>query len=298
MTQAWSRGQVDAAIALLKQINTGEASVLAAVQALPSNDVDDDPLIRQAINEIAGLSAGHTVSVESKAKSLLKFGRNSALNNTTFETIWEQGGHETYVSTNAIDRVSSSNAGNTQSVVIEGHTISGSDLTFVVQTATLNGQNKVTLTTPLARATRMYNNGSTDFAGTVYVFEDDTVTGGVPNTASKIHLVGSGAPRNQTEKAATAFSSTDYMLVTHLYGSVSTKTAATVEFVFQIRESGKVFRNRAPGFSAARDSGASVIPLRPYLIVPPNADCRLIGKATANNTEAEGGFGGYLAAVV
>ena len=256
-----------------------------------------DSRIAHAINEIAG-TYSDTVSVESKAKSLVKFGRRSTLG-TSFATVWEAtNANETYVSTNAIDTISSSSASDTGTVTVEGHTISGSDLTFAVQAATLNGQNKVVLGTPLARATRIFNTDSSDWVGDIYVYQDDTLTGGVPNTAAKIHLKGTGVPRNQSEKCSTAISSVDYMLVTTLFGSVSSKTNAIVEFEFQIRESGGVFRTRAPGFSAAEDSGGVSMMLDPLLIVPSNADCRMIAKSSASNTEVEAGFGGYLAIVV
>ena len=93
--------------------------------------------------------------VRVKPKNLLKFGRNE--NVTTGEcTIMELAGSETaetYVSTNAITHVISDDA-NTGDLYIEGHTISGSDLTFATQTVTLTGTTAKALTTPLARATR------------------------------------------------------------------------------------------------------------------------------------------------
>lgn len=162
---------------------------------MASAGLDNDPQIAWALAAIQE-QYGDIVSVDAKKKSLLKFGRNPAVG-TSFETIWNTGGDETYPTSNSIDKISSSNDGDTQEVVIEGHTIdSNGELTFVSQTKTLEGQTESALDTPLARCTRLYNNDSTNFAGTVYIYEDDTVTAGVPQTAAKIHLTVS-AGKNQ-----------------------------------------------------------------------------------------------------
>lgn len=124
-----------------------------------------DADIKHAINLIYS-TYGDRVSVDAKRKDLVKFGRNPAAD-TSAQTVWNQGGNETYVSTNAIDSISSSSTSDTGTVSIEGHTISGSDLTFVVQSKTLTGQTKATLDTPLARCTRVYNTGTADFVGDI-----------------------------------------------------------------------------------------------------------------------------------
>lgn len=86
-----------------------------------------DPKIQQAINVISS-TYGDDVSVDTKKKSLLKFGRNDDVG-TSEEMVWLLGGYETDAVGNSIDTISSSNAGDTQEVVVEGHTVSGSDLT-------------------------------------------------------------------------------------------------------------------------------------------------------------------------
>ena len=134
---------------------------------------ESDFLIKYAQRSILS-DFSDRVSVFEKDKQLLKFGRNESVGTSeaTIMTLPSGQSEETYVSSNIIDTISSNNSSDTQEVVIEGHTISGSDLTFSSQTATLNGQNKVTLSTPLARATRVYNNGSADLLGSVFVYED------------------------------------------------------------------------------------------------------------------------------
>ena len=117
--------------------------------------IDDDPKIAAAIQEIYN-TYGDLVSVGSKKKQLIKFGRNTDLS-TTQEQVWLQGGTEDLPSDNIINTLVSTNAGDDQTVTIEGHTISGNNLTFVTQPATINGTTDVTLTTSLARATRLLN---------------------------------------------------------------------------------------------------------------------------------------------
>lgn len=255
------------------------------------------PAIQQAINEIYS-SYGAVVSVYEKQKSLTKFGRSVQVQTTasTIMTLPTGTFNETYVSTNIIDTISSSSSADTQTVTVEGHTISGSDLTFVVQNTTLMGQNKVTLATPLARMTRLYNTGSTNFAGVVYGYEDQSIMSGVPQTDSKVHLM---VPigTNQSEKASTSVSSTDYWIITSYYASLLNKTAAFADVQLQVRRFGSVFRTQAD-IGVSSGGGVSQLVFNPYLIAPANSDIRLIAIASANGTDVSGGTTGYLASVV
>ena len=181
--------------------------------------------------------------------------------------------NETYVSTNIITTIISSSTSDTNTVQVEGHTISGSDLTFVVQSATLNGQNAVTLGTALARVSRVFNTSGTDHVGQIAVTEDDTFSAGVPNTAAKVHLlVRTG--ENQSEKASTSISSVDYWVITHVNADMLTKAAAFAEVDLEIRLADKVFRPIIE--ISCSDSHAGVFSFTPYIIVPPNSDVRLV----------------------
>ena len=179
-------------------------------------------------------------SHKAKGKSLLKFGRSEGLD-TTSQTVQAQGGNEIFPTTNTITTVSSSNAGDTIPVIIEGHTVTGTgtdaQFTFSVQSALLAGQTEVALTTPLARVSRVYNAGATNLAGDVYVYEADTVTAGVPQTAAKIHIkIEAGA--DQSYKAATTTSNIEMFYLTGFAGSVNKKTTATVVIELQVRRVG------------------------------------------------------------
>lgn len=219
------------------------------------------------------------VSVRPKAKSLLKFGNNSAVD-TSLETIWSVGGDETYVSSNTIAYVSSSSSSDTGTYALEYHTVDGDgNFTFGVQTGTLAGQTKTAISIPCARTSRIYATDNNNWVGDIYVYEDDTVTGGVPDTASKIHIKGE-AGRNQSYKLASTLSKDDFYFVCGGFLGVKEKTAAFVDAELEVRTKGSVFR---PGVTlTASNSSGQFVQFRPFVIVPANADFR--GRAEANTT--------------
>lgn len=261
-----------------------------------------DSTLLDAIKRIEN-DYGDIVSVDEKRKALLKYGRNKEVGTATtgYTLMILPSGEtaETYVYTNAIDSISSSNTNDDQAVVVEGHTISGNSLTFVSQTATLNGQNRVALGTSLARVTRLYNASTTNddtIAGKVYVFENDTLSAGVPQTATKIHLTTDTA-RQQSQKASTSISSVDYWIVTSFYASVLEKTSAFADVELQVRTLPGVFRQQVD-IAASSSSGTVIYNFNPYLIVPKNSDVRLQAVASAASTDVAGGINGYLAKVI
>jgi len=253
----------------------------------------DEPWLEHAI-DIIYADYGHKVSATRKNKDLLKFGRTEEVQTTKTTIMAHKSGtyNETYVSTNIIDTVSSSSGSDTEILTVEGHTIDGSgDFTFVVQSATLDGQNKVTLSTPLARMTRMYNANSTDLVGTVYGYQDSAITSGVPNTGSLVHCV-IPAGLNQSEKCSTTISSTDYWLITSIRGGVVEKTLSYGDFNLEVRLQGGVFRDIQDFTSGSGSDGG--YKFKPYLIIPPNSDVRIRATASANNKEMNASIQGVL----
>lgn len=258
------------------------------------NIADYDAGLKHALREIKG-TYGDDVSISAKRKSLYKFGRNDDIG-TSFETVWQRGGDETYVTTNLIDSISSSNAGDTQETKVEGHTCTnGIPTTFVVQDVTLQGQTKTSLSTPLCRATRMFNNNSSDFAGTVYVYEDDTVVSGVPQTTAKIHLQATSTD-NQTLKAATSTSAQDYWIITEVFVGVDRQNTRSVDFRVQIREPNKVFRTKI-ALSCNSSAGSCSETFNPPLIVPKSSDLRVRAISSGTSTGVTAALNGYLAIV-
>jgi hypothetical protein len=100
----------------------------------------------------------------------------------------------TYSTSADIDSISSSDAGDSVSVELEGLNASGA---IVTQTATLNGRTRVALGTPLQRVYRMKNTGATDLAGHVYCYVNTAITDGVPDDSTKVRAVIQGS-YNQT----------------------------------------------------------------------------------------------------
>lgn len=257
-------------------------------------DPDQSPGIAHCINVIRE-TYGDTVSVRAKAKSLTKFGRNEEVGTgaTTIMTLPTSVSSETYRTTNSIDTLSSSSASDTQSVTIEGHTVTNGQLTFVVQTVTLNGQNKVTLPTPLARATRLYTTSTTSFVGVIYVYPNTTISGGVPtdNTAPNLMV---RAGRRQSEKASTSISKGDYWLITKIYFDILEKSASFVSVEIETRQWGEGFRQVIT--KGTQDS--TELEFDPPLIIPKNSDIRMVARADGSGTDVSGGMVGYLAKVV
>jgi hypothetical protein len=261
-------------------------------------EVPDGRLV-QAEREIQA-TFGDVVSIDKKAKSLLKFGKSAALAANTIETVWSYGGNETYISDNLIDSISSSNAADNEEIYLECHTVTGTGtdqkFAFLTQTVSLNGQNRVPLPTPVARVSTIYNNTGTELVGSVYVYEDTPLVAGVPQDRPKVHAhIAQGF--QQSFKAATTFSDGDYYILTGGFGSVSNKQAASVDFYLEVRTAGKVFRQGA-AVSASSTGGSWEIELDPCLIIPKNSDIRITCETSTLGAVVFGSFKGYLAKVI
>lgn len=254
---------------------------------------DKDPWMEHA-KQVIFADDGVNVSLEAKNKDLLKFGRNTDVETAiaTIMVLPDGIDNETYVATNIITKIISNNANDGETVQIEGHTISGNDFTFVVQSATLNGQTEVTLSTPLARVTRVFNTSATDLTGIIYVTEDDTFSSGVPQTDAGVHLI-LRAGHNQSEKASTTLSSVDYWVITSFHADLMTKSASFAEVDLEIRLFGKTFRQVED--VSCSDSHTGQYDFFPYLIVPPNSDIRLRGISdSASGRDVSGAIEGSL----
>lgn len=232
-----------------------------------------DPWMDHAIGIIMSDDGVH-VDTKFKQKDLLKFGRNKDVETeiATLMTLPDGVDNETYVETDLITTIISSNAGDGETVSVEGHTISGGDKTFLVQPATLNGQTAVTLTTPLSRCSRVKNSSATELQGLISVTEDDTFTAGVPDTDAGVHLQ-VVAGMQQSEKASTSLSSVDYWVVTSFHGEMFSKLAAFAEVELEIRLAGEVFL--PVDDISCSDAHDGILEFKPYCIVKPNSDVRL-----------------------
>lgn len=260
-------------------------------------EVPDGRLV-QAEREIEQFF-GERVSIDTKAKSLIKFGKSASLVTGSLQTVWTLAGNETYVSTNAIDSISSSSTLDQEVIYIEGHTVTGTgqdqQFTFVTQMVNLNGRTRVALPIPLARVSLAYNDNGSPLVGRVTIYENTALTDGVPTDVTKIHIdIPTGF--QESFKAATTFSNTDYFVLTGGFGSVSTKTGGGADFYLEIREPGKIFRQVAA--ISGTDAGPWQINLDPAVIVPKNCDLRVRAETSVNNTAVFTSFQGYLAKVI
>lgn len=260
-------------------------------------EVPDGRLV-QAEREIEA-TFGDRVSIDRKAKSLVKFGKSAELSVNGTATIWTVGGHEVYVNDNLITHISSSSAADVHEVFLECHTVSGTGqdakFSFMTQTVTLQGQTKVALPAPVARVSQVFNNNGVELVGRVTVYEDVAVTAGVPDDETKIHIdIPTGLQGSL--KAATTFSDEDYYVLTGGFGSVSLKQSAAADFYLEVREVGKVFVQKAA--VSASSGGPWDIDLDPAVIIPKNADVRITVETGTNNAVVFGVFKGYLAKVM
>ena len=239
------------------------------------------------------------VSVDRKAKSLIKFGKSAPLTTGSLQTVWTVGGNETYVNDNLIDSISSSSLLDQEEIYVEGHTVTGTgfdqQFSFVSFTVNLNGRTRVALPIPLARVSMIYNNNGSVLAGRVVVYENTALTNGIPTDVTKIHI---DIPLGFQEsfKVATTFSNTDYYILTGGFGAVSGKQDGAADFYLEIREPGKVFRQVAA--IAGSSASSWIIDLDPAVIVPKNCDVRVRVDSGSNNLIVFTSFQGYLAKVM
>lgn len=302
----------------LDNINDNFEELYAAMDIIHAQEVAVSSYATAIANasSVDSTILGSGVSVSEKAKDLLKFGRNSAVG-TSFETVGVFQGttaNEAHVSTNLIDSISSDDQTNDVGIsfVIEGHTIDASgNLTFVVQTATLDGtdaRTKVALTTPLARATRLYVANSGTFnspqavpTGNIYVYDDtDGIAAGVPSTAAATKVMIT-AGETQSEKCATSISYKDFWFIEKISAAISTASGPTniITARAEIRDvfNGGVWRPLGRDVTLRTNENGVTFDYSPLLIIPPNHDVRLRAKTDAGSSGVFGSIQGYLAVV-
>lgn len=140
-----------------------------------------------------------------------------------------------------IDSISSSNAGDTQILEIDGLDTS---YNRVIQTKALSGQARVALDTSLIRVFRVKNIGSVDLAGVAYCYVNTAIVLGVPTDTTKVRaliLVGN----NQTNMAifTVPAGQTGYMRDWYAATSGARKTSVhTVKL--KARPFGQVFQQK------------------------------------------------------
>lgn len=128
--------------------------------------------------------------------------------------IWIPGGTYAFSTSAATHYISSSDNADDQQIKVVGL---DENWEQQIKFVNLVGQTKTTIEGKFLRINSIHNVDRTSFAGTVYVYEDNTVSVGVPQTASKIRAVASSllqvyrgtiytVPANKTAFIIEAFS--------------------------------------------------------------------------------------------
>lgn len=242
-----------------------------------SNEVTSDWLIEVAKGNVTGYSIVN------------KFGHNPDIDAGVITDIWDYGGLYTYPTVAAVNYISSDNILDTQIITVEGL---DANWEFQRVNVVLDGQNKTQIgtTETWMRVFKAYNSDSTEFSGTVYIYENDTVVLGVPQTDAAIKAFLSTTAQ-QTEMALYTIpaNKTGYLIQKRWSLNDSGSTRAIVTMM--VREFGGIFRSK--GLNALKNSGVSLIeidyPLP--LVIPEKSDilmrCR---ETTSNNTGITGHF--------
>lgn len=219
-----------------------------------------------------------------------KFGRNFDIDTGTDpEDCWSQGGTYAFLSSAQTLYASSSDADGDQDIVIEGLDANWDEQS---QTVTLNGQIQVAIAGTWIRVFRAYNDDSTEIAGDVYIAETDTLTGGVPDTATKIK-VKIDVGKDQTLMAIYSIpaAKTGYILGWHSSIEGATPVGLRAALSLRVREFGKIFRVQHT--HSLYTEGNSYIQhlFKAIPKYPAKSDIMVfIDKVTANNADVAAGF--------
>lgn len=248
-----------------------------------------DQWMSLAIREIYE-TYGHVVKIG--RKSLHKYGRYDSVGTSLVDLNY--GGYDlVHSSTNSIDKISSSSTSDTAvSVTIEGMTISNGIYTFASQTASLNGQNKVTLTTPIATCTRIRPSGTTAVVGNVFAYEDGTISGGVPTDTSTIGNV-LEAIGQSTFASGSSIAGNNYFIMTKWYAYMNKKTDAQADVYLTWRDVGGVYITREVRGITRSQPIDSIF--QPYQIVKPNSDFDISALASTTGVDITAGVYGVFA---
>lgn len=145
----------------------------------------------------------------------------------------------TYSTTADIDSISSESASDTHDIFIRGMDI---NYEVVDQTVTLNGQNRVALTTPLLRTNFARNDTGTATLGRIHVYVNTAISAGIPTDITKrrllIHFENSVSNERSTGSVHTIPASKTAYLI---FGKVTVTDGKSMELTYWVRKFGGVF---------------------------------------------------------
>lgn len=243
-----------------------------------------DTWCNHAIKTVLG-RYGDNISMDLDRESFLQFGMNVDVDQdveTNISDLASGVNQVAILASNTIDTLSTTDAAFTGDIYIEGHEIVGGNLLFVTQTITADGQNKVLLDTPLLVVNKAENADATLYSSLsdeVFIYEDTAISGGIPDDETKVQLIFEALHR-QSLRAAAAFSSTQYGLITHFYGDLNKQQppTTTADILVRVQQFGEG-QGRRPGglktqlirsVTSAGRNGFD-LPMEPFFIVPKNS---------------------------
>lgn len=226
-----------------------------------------------------------------------KFGWNPDIGTGNLEPIWDYSTDYVFTqNTGSIYFISSSNNTDTQDIEILGLDENFAEKTV---TQTLNGSESLELSGSWTRVHRVKNMGATVLLGSVFIYEPDTTTAGVPDSGSVtiraviIPRVSHGGHNQSLMSIYTIpASKTGYMM--KWYTSINRSSGAVTEreadMMLYTREYGGVFLVKDHIGLNNRGGGTFVyeypIPLR----LPEKTDIIIKSVVTSDNTVVSGGF--------
>jgi len=225
-----------------------------------------------------------------------KFGENPDIDTASAPAdIWDNGipiadgGTPLYnfSTTAAIDSISSSDNGDTQTVSVQGL---DSNWELVEQVITLTGRTRKALDTSLIRVFRAYNTGSTDFAGNIWIYENTAISLGVPTDKTKVRAKITNG-NNQTLMCIYTIPAGKTGYFYGGYTTLARKGNNTAVFQSWIRLFGGVFRivSVIACIGTGKSSWNYKYPFPQAL--PEKTDILLrVSEVDANNTGVSGGF--------
>ena len=189
------------------------------------------------IEFLLGVSGGNEIGYS----AVRKFGNNPDIDSLSgFEDIAECCPNYAYPTTAATNYISSSNVGDSNEITVIGL---DAEWNKQVVTQSLEGQTKIEIGSgkEWIRVYRIFNSGGTDLLGDAYVYEDDTITNGVPDTAIKVKAkiqIGN----NQSLMAIYTVPAGKTGYIRQLEAAISSKKDSKSVVKLFTREFGKVFR--------------------------------------------------------
>ena len=158
-------------------------------------DMNKDYYLEVAKGNVAGTTGGFVV------------GRNNDVGATNSESVWDIGGNYTYLTADTQLYISSTDALDVDVDII----ITGLDDNYlqVTRTVNTNGQSQVAISDLMFRVLTVFTapTSANHPVGDIYLAETDTLTAGVPNTATKIKAL---IPLARTSAGVTIDSGTDF----------------------------------------------------------------------------------------